>query len=88
MKRSRKPFDDFSRHEVYDRASVVLDLFSRSVAEHPVIAANKTLSAEADKVTDALYDFYNLAAQTLMPLPIKSKSVKRTRVAASVKRRK
>lgn len=86
-KRRRKTFDDFSRHEVYDRASVVLDLFCSSVAEHPVIAADKALSAEADKVTDALYSFYNVAAQTLMPSPRKRRGT-RKRSAESVKRRR
>jgi len=66
-KRKRKMFDDFARHEVYDRASVVLDLFCGSVAEHPLVAGDRTLSAEAEKATEALYQFYNIAAQKLMP---------------------
>jgi hypothetical protein len=67
MKRSKPKCDDFSRHEVYDRASVVLDLFCASVAGHPVVSGDKILAAEAEKVTDALYQFYNSAAEKLMP---------------------
>jgi hypothetical protein len=66
LKRAKPKFDEFSRHEVYDRASIVLDLFSSSVAEHPVVLADKALSAEAEKAFDALYGFYNKAATTLM----------------------
>jgi len=66
MKRNRNRFDQFSRHEVYDRASVVLELFCRSVAEHPMVAGDKELSAEAEKVSDAIYEFYNKAASRLM----------------------
>jgi hypothetical protein len=67
MKHKRKQFDEFSRHEVYDRASIVLELFCTSVAEHQVVAQDKALCAEAEKVSDAIYRFYNLAADKLMP---------------------
>lgn len=66
MGRNRNHFDEFSRHEVYDRASVVLDLFCSSVAEHPVVTGDKSLSAEAERVTDAIYRFYHKAATKLM----------------------
>jgi hypothetical protein len=67
LKRAKSKLDEFSRHEVYDRASIVLDLFCTSVAEHPVVRADKALSAEAEKAIDALYRFYNKAATKLMP---------------------
>ncbi|HZL35114.1 MAG TPA: hypothetical protein VFC78_07380 [Tepidisphaeraceae bacterium] len=67
MKRGSRQFDDFSRHEVYDRASVVLELFESSVADHPVVTSDKSLSAEAEKVTDAIYRFYRKAAAKLLP---------------------
>lgn len=66
MKHKRKQFDQLARHEVYDRASIVLELFCEYVQEHPVVAADKALSAEADKVSDAIYQFYNTAATKLM----------------------
>lgn len=66
MKREANTLDEFSRHEVYDRASIVLDLFCASVAEHPVVAGDKALAAEAGKVVDAIYGFYNSAAMKLM----------------------
>src|SRR5439155_648757 len=78
MKRKKKAFDEFSRHEVYDRASIVLHLFCSFVAEHPVVAGDKALSAEAQKVCDAIYAFYNAAATKLMASGTK-KRVKATR---------
>ena len=66
MKKARENIDEFSRHEVYDRASLVLELFADAVQEHPVVMGDKVLAAEAQKAADALYNFYNLAAQRLM----------------------
>lgn len=34
--------------------------------EHPVVAGDKSLLAEAEKASDALYRFYNVAAGKLM----------------------
>lgn len=77
MKRKHNGFDQFSRHEVYDRASLVLELFSSAVAEHPVVASDKELSAAAEKAIDAIYEFYSKAAATLMPPVTKQKRAKR-----------
>ena len=74
MKRSRQRFDQFSRHEVYDRASIVLDLFSNSVAGHPVVTSDKELSAAAQKAIDAIYQFYNTLATKLMAPIARTKS--------------
>ncbi len=76
MKRKPKQFDEFHRHEVYDRASVILDLFSRSIAEHPVVENDKELAAEAEKACDALYRFYSKAAVKFMG-PATTKKTKR-----------
>jgi hypothetical protein len=45
---------------------VVFELFCNSIAEHPVVENDKILSAEAEKVGDAIYRFYSLAAGRLM----------------------
>lgn len=80
-KQSRRRFDEFSRHEVYDRASVVLELFCNSVAEHPLVAGDKELSAAAEKVSDTIYQFYNMAAGRLMAPRTKKTGAPRHRKA-------
>src|SRR5207248_7068822 len=88
MERRRNRFDEFSRHEVYDRASVVLELFSSSVAEHPVVTADPTLSAEAQKTIDAIYQFYSISAPKLMaPATTKRGTGRRTRTGKKTGRR-
>jgi hypothetical protein len=58
--------DEFSRHEVYDRASVVMGMFDSYVVEHDVVRAVPVLRESADKALAALMDFYQLAAAVLM----------------------
>lgn len=59
------PVDAFSKHEVYDRASVVNALWYDSVREHPVVEADPELASLADRASDAMVEFYVRAASKL-----------------------
>lgn len=65
MKRRPDQFDALSRHEVYDRAFAVQHLWEL-VEDHPVVVADKALSAEAARVSEAIAAFYQKAAQRLI----------------------
>jgi hypothetical protein len=61
------PPDAFARHEVYDRAALVVDLWNSRVAEHTVVEADPELAAMAEAAGNAMSDFYQRAAEKLMP---------------------
>ena len=58
-----QPIDELNRHEVLHTASVVADMFDRHVAEHRYTQSDAELKAAAEKVTDALYGFYQLVGR-------------------------
>lgn len=66
MAEPEKP-DTFARHEVYDRASLILELWDDKIVEHPVVEQDPELAAMAKAAEDAMSDFYQRAAQKLMP---------------------
>lgn len=55
-----KKLDKFHEHEALDRAAMILDMFGLYVAEHPYVESDPELIAQAEKVIDVMYDFYNL----------------------------
>jgi mannitol-1-phosphate/altronate dehydrogenase len=50
--------DEFSKHEVVDRAHVCQEMFNLMVAEHSLVEKDPELAEEAAKVTEALGNFY------------------------------
>jgi len=51
-------FDEFSKHEALDRASLILDMFSTYVDEHPYVKSSLYLQEVVDRAGNALYDAY------------------------------
>ncbi len=56
-------FDDFSKHEALDRASLAREWFSRNVTDHPFVKQTEELSEAADAVEDLLSEFYSLVGE-------------------------
>ena len=50
--------EEFSWHEALDRTSLVLELFERSVCDHPVIRNMSDLQEKAVKISDLLSELY------------------------------
>jgi hypothetical protein len=50
------------RHEALHMAHVAVCIFEDHVAEHPAVALNPRLKAQAQTVTRALADFYQAVA--------------------------
>jgi hypothetical protein len=67
MADEEKAPDAFARHEVYDRAALVLDLWNSKVREHTVVERDPELDALAEAAGDAMSAFYQRAAAKLMP---------------------
>lgn len=55
--------DDYHWHEALHVANIVADLFERHLAEHPAVQGDPTLKQHAEKLTAALYGFYQLVGQ-------------------------
>jgi hypothetical protein len=54
--------DSYHHHEVMDRSYLAAEFFAQHLQEHPAVEADPQLKAAAEKVLDALVDFYQLAA--------------------------
>lgn len=52
--------DPFSLHEALDRASIIGDLFERTVATHPSIASRPEAAEKVQEITAAFADLYQL----------------------------
>lgn len=50
--------DAFGQHEVLDRTHVVASMFEEFVLSHGWVQTTPELLAEAEKISDALGDFY------------------------------
>ncbi len=50
--------EEFDWHEALDRTSLVLELFERSVCDHPVIRNMSDLQEKAVKISDLLSELY------------------------------
>lgn len=59
----RPAIDDFHRHEVLHTASVIADMFERHIVEHIYTQAEPALKDEAERVAQALHDFYQLVGR-------------------------
>lgn len=53
---SDKP--NYSQHEALDRSHTVLELFDSLLSEHPYVANDPELSAQANDIQDKLATFY------------------------------
>lgn len=53
--------DRFKQHEILDRVYLIQDMFERHVEDNEdVVQANPEFAAAAEKVSDALVEFYQL----------------------------
>lgn len=52
--------DAFSIHEVLHTASIIGDMFERHIVQHRLTRSDPELAAAADKIGEALADFYQL----------------------------
>ncbi|MBJ7410101.1 MAG: hypothetical protein JHD15_07005 [Phenylobacterium sp.] len=55
--------DEFGRHEVLDRASLLMQTWDSFILEHGYVQATPELAAAAQKAFDGLHDFYQLAGR-------------------------
>lgn len=58
--------DAFSRHEVYDRAALICDLWAGRIMEHKVVADDPELAAKAEAALEAMMHFYQFSSAKLM----------------------
>lgn len=58
--------DDFGKHEVMDRAWIVSHTFDTFIASSPAVLAIRELTEAAQKLSEALGDFYQLAGKYAM----------------------
>ena len=58
--------DEFAKHEVLHMASFFQDAFNQHLREHHVVEADEELDKEAEKVSQALHDFYQLCGQKFL----------------------
>ena len=56
--------DEFHKHEVIDRSSVIRDTWATHVMEHIVVVSDKQLKAQAQKAFDEIEAFYQLCGET------------------------
>lgn len=61
-----------SWHEALDRSHVACDHFHEYVENHPAITHDKELKEAAEKVTEAMQDFYQLVGHKHHEFSIKS----------------
>jgi hypothetical protein len=54
---------EFQFHEVTHTASVIEDMFDRHILDHRAVFQTPELHQAAEKVSQALHDFYQLAAE-------------------------
>lgn len=53
----------FYRHEALDRAFLAAQFFDQNVHSHSYVQFNSRLKKQADKLTERLWDFYQLCAE-------------------------
>jgi hypothetical protein len=52
--------DVFYAHEAFDRAHLIEDMFDGYIMTHPFIAQTPKLKEQAEKVSEALFDMYQM----------------------------
>lgn len=57
--------DPFSAHEVLHVASIMSDFFDRHLGSHRFVEAHPALRAEAERISEALGDFYQLCGNVV-----------------------
>lgn len=50
----------FYAHEAFDRAHLIEDMFDAYLMTHPFISQTPKLSEQAEKVSEALFDLYQM----------------------------
>lgn len=55
--------DPFAAHEVLDRAYLVSDMFDSYLTVHPFVLATPELKEAAEKLSNILGEFYQLAGK-------------------------
>jgi hypothetical protein len=58
--------DAFSGHEVLHVASIASDFFDRHLLEHRFVKAHPELGAAAERISDALGEFYQLCGRVTL----------------------
>jgi hypothetical protein len=58
--------DAFSGHEVLHVASIASDFFDRHLVEHRYVKAHPELAAEAERISGALGEFYQLCGRVTL----------------------
>lgn len=59
----------FAAHEVLDRAYMATEIFDGFVATHPFVTAHPELKEKAEKLSEALGEFYQLAGKYALDDP-------------------
>ena len=54
----------FGQHEVLHVASIIADMWETWILEHDATKADPTLLAEADAISEMLYNFYQRCGRT------------------------
>ena len=50
--------DEFSYHEVLDRASIIADMFEKQILQHDAVSKECKMKVEAEKICGLLHNFY------------------------------
>lgn len=50
--------DEFGHHEVLHTAHIFNCMWSDHIVDHAAVASNPELKAQADRISETLYDFY------------------------------
>jgi len=50
--------DEFSYHEVLDRASIIADMFDEQILQHEAMEEQPEMKKEAEEICGLLHDFY------------------------------
>ena len=54
---------DFSKHEVLDRAFLIMDMFNKYIIEHEALESDPELKQKAEEISESLYQFYNIIGE-------------------------
>lgn len=57
------PQDDLGKHEVLDRAHVMIGMFDEHICKHPVVLRSPELRLASKRLLEQLSAFYQLAGQ-------------------------
>lgn len=52
--------DSYYAHEAFDRAFMIEDMFDTYLTNHPFVSQIPKLKEQAEKVSEALFDFYQM----------------------------